>query len=66
MKIIIDNTDEGIEYKGSNWTTVGPFADGYGVPVYNGSQSMAQGTGHEFAYNFGGGLFAAIQNFNPY
>ncbi|KAF9019854.1 hypothetical protein BDZ89DRAFT_304882 [Hymenopellis radicata] len=60
MNIVIDNTDEGILYKGSNWTTVGPFADGYGVPVYNGSQSMAQGTGHEFAYNFGGKSIAVF------
>ncbi|KAF9033708.1 hypothetical protein BDZ89DRAFT_1230276 [Hymenopellis radicata] len=53
-KVVVDSTDPRINYTGSDWIMVGPFADGYGVPVYNGSQSMAKGAGDRFSFLFEG------------
>lgn len=65
-KVVVDNTDHRINYTGSNWTLVGPFADGYVVPVYNGSQSMAEAGGDQFSFLFEGALrFLFIVHHSP-
>ncbi|KAF9020267.1 hypothetical protein BDZ89DRAFT_1164286 [Hymenopellis radicata] len=59
-QVVIDNTDSRVLYTGENWTTVGPFEDGYGVPVYGGSQAMTFFEGDQFSFNFRGSAITVM------